>query len=301
LDGDAVNCIDNVDRPFGGAAISSILTESRYKDRLLGKNENASVLTTSLWMITGNNLVFQGDIKTRVLICDIDPQVERPEERTFDVDPRKYFLDHRGELIAAGLTILRAFHVAGRPAQGLVPYGRFEAWSDWIRSSLVWCGESDPCETRYRLDEVDPVSNLLRQLLRAWFEQFGTHVVTTGEVVKACELLGPDSHLQEVLLEIAGERDGTVNRRRLGKWIESHQRRIEGGLRVVRSGDRNHTAQWRVEQVSPDSRGLQGLRGSFHTDAGNCQCDSFHIGAETIPRNPGNPEDDGEEAATCPL
>lgn len=65
--------------------------------------------------------------------------------------------ENRAKLVVAGLTVLRAYHVAGRPDQGLPVFGRFEEWSDWVRSSLVWLGMANPCITRKRAEEVDPV------------------------------------------------------------------------------------------------------------------------------------------------
>ncbi|MBK8123956.1 MAG: hypothetical protein IPK54_10475 [Dokdonella sp.] len=48
--------------------------------------------------------------------------------------------DHRQELLGAALTVLRAYIVAGKPAQPIQPYGSFEEWSGLLRGALVWLG-----------------------------------------------------------------------------------------------------------------------------------------------------------------
>jgi hypothetical protein len=48
------------------------------------------------------------------------------------------------------LTVLRAFHVAGRPS-ATVPLGSFEDWSTWIRDALIWLGQPDPCATMEKI------------------------------------------------------------------------------------------------------------------------------------------------------
>src|SRR5262245_50406778 len=80
-EGEPVAVIDNVERPFGSAALCSILTQTSWRDRVLGKSQTLSLPTTNTtWFITGNNIVFVGDITTRTLVCDLDPRCERPEE-----------------------------------------------------------------------------------------------------------------------------------------------------------------------------------------------------------------------------
>ena len=49
-----------------------------------------TVLTNVLWLITGNNLVFQGDMTTRVVICTMDAGIEHPESRRFERDLRTW-------------------------------------------------------------------------------------------------------------------------------------------------------------------------------------------------------------------
>jgi hypothetical protein len=61
---------------------------------------------------TGNNLTIAGDLTRRVIMATLDANCERPEMRTFNVDARTEALTHRPELVAAALTVLRAWHVA---------------------------------------------------------------------------------------------------------------------------------------------------------------------------------------------
>ena len=120
MTGDPIICYDNVEKPFGSPALCSVLTSTEFKDRILGETRSISVPTNCLFLATGNNLTFHGDLSTRAVVCcRIDPGVERPEERHFKRDLRKHIPEHRGRLVAAVLTILRAYYVAGRPKQDL--------------------------------------------------------------------------------------------------------------------------------------------------------------------------------------
>ena len=60
--------IDNVAHPVVGEAICTVLTKPKYKGRILGESRSAEVCTNALWLITGNNLIFEGDITRRVIL-----------------------------------------------------------------------------------------------------------------------------------------------------------------------------------------------------------------------------------------
>jgi hypothetical protein len=251
IEGEPVNCVDNIERPFSSAALCSILTQVSWKDRVLGKTGTATVPTCATWLATGNNLVIAGDLTTRSLVCDLDPKVERPEERKFEVNLYTHIPEQRVKLVPAALTILRAYHIAGRPDQNLSVYGRFEGWSDWVRSALVWCGEPDPCATRRRFEYVDPVRSQIKAVLAAWLDLVGEKAVTAAEAIAAAKsaATGKPSALWQALVDALGGVEGDLYPLKLGHWLVKHERRPEGGLRLERAGDRRGSALWKVSHV----------------------------------------------------
>ncbi|MCP4036596.1 MAG: bifunctional DNA primase/polymerase [bacterium] len=249
LEGVQVASIDNVERPLGDPVLCSVLTQELWRDRVLGVSKTATVPTSSTWLATGNNLVFEGDITTRVIPCDLDPKQERPEERQFDVDLYKYVPAHRGQLVAAGLTVLRAYHVADRPDQGLSVFGRFENWSELVRNAVVWCGAADPNAGRARLETYDPVRRQLNTVLLAWRRVFESRPFTVAQVVDrlhAEDIDGAEQALKRELEQVAGDAAGQLDTRRLGAWLVSQEKRIEKGLRVERMDTRQNALRWRV-------------------------------------------------------
>jgi hypothetical protein len=59
--------------------------------------------------------------------------------------------ENRGQLLGAGLTILRGYFAIGKPNMQLKPWGSYEGWSDLVRSAVKWSGMSDPGDTRQEL------------------------------------------------------------------------------------------------------------------------------------------------------
>lgn len=251
LEGDSIICYDNIERPFESASLCSVLTEGFYKDRILGQTKSLGVRVTSTFLATGNNLTFHGDISTRTLLCKIDPRKEHPEQREFNINLREYIPENRGEIVQAGLTVLRAYHVAGRPKQDIKQFGRFEEWSNWIRSALVWLGREDPCKSREEIEHTDPIRLTLSNLLTAWFEVFGDIGYRAKDVVKRVFEGESDAHatLKEALIEFAADARGEISQRVLGNKLSSCKGRIENGLRLEISGQLQGTNLWRVKKI----------------------------------------------------
>ncbi len=247
-EGEPVAVIDNIERPFGSAALCSILTQPTWRDRVLGKSQTISLPTTqTTWLATGNNIQFVGDITTRTLVCDLDPRVERPEERRFEVNLHHYIPAHRGELVVAGLTLLRAYHVAGRPDMKLSVFGRFEEWSNWIRSTIVWLRLADPCQTRHRVEATDPIRTQLTELLTALQSHFGEARFPVSKVITA---MASNTTLQDAVKPImAVTSTGQSHAQCLGLFFQRVDRRPEGGIRLIRCQKAGGVATWRIERV----------------------------------------------------
>ena len=251
--GDVLIAIDNCEEPLGGELLCQTMTQTSLKVRILGKSVNAEVPSNAAIFATGNNLTFEGDITRGALRATLDAGVERPELRAFDRDPLAMVEAHRGDYVLAGLTILRAFHIAGRP-QERTPLGSFAEWSRWIRAALIWLGEADPCDTMEQLRGADPKLEALTSVLEGWREVIGMDRVTVRNVIERAteQRVLPNMHTEyahsdfrEALLRVAGE-GGEINGRRLGKWFGSNQNRIMHGLRLVNAGLSAGTTRWQL-------------------------------------------------------
>lgn len=156
----------------------------------------------------------------------------------------------------AGLTILLAYHRAGNPTQNIKPFGRFEEWSDHVRSSIIWIGMTDPCESRKDIENADPVRILLGSLFSSWYEIFESRGIKVKELVDKVSIPAPDTHtkahetLRESLIELAGDPKGGVNLKSLGTKLRSYKNRIEGGLRLEQKGTHQGTSLWCIRKIN---------------------------------------------------
>jgi hypothetical protein len=253
IKGSQIIGLDNCTIPIGGGLFCQAATEQVVSIRDFGVLKDVEVENTALILVNGNNLVFLGDIVRRVLRAALDPKCERPELLEFAFCPLTMAAERRRELVAAGLTILRAFHVAGRPKQdALKPLGSFDDWSHWVRAALVWLAEPDPCLTMAAAGDTDPDLIRMRNLLGAWSDIF-TGAVTVKRAIQEARqhtkdnavLADQRAALLEAIEAIAAER-GDINARTLGKWLARHKGRILDKMCFEEDGTSKRATLWKV-------------------------------------------------------
>jgi putative DNA primase/helicase len=301
LEGSVVSVIDNCERPLRSVALCTALTEATMRDRILGSTRTITVPTNTTWVATGNNLLIDGDLSSRALLCSLDPHCEHPEQREFQVDLHADVPRRRGELAAAALTVVRAYLAADPPRPDIPTFGRFEAWSRFVREPLAWLGMSDPCDTMGKIKSRDWVRKALGNFFEAWHEAFDA----TPQSVKAAIQISETNEALRTALETVGLDHGKLNARKIGNFLAKYEGRIEHGYRAEQAGTRRGVALWVVVKT--------GFAGFAYTHVGNCQDyrayartrdDTYTEGAGTNPQNPTKPtngaDDTREPLATCP-
>lgn len=281
--GDAVVLIDNVVKPVDSAALCAVLTAATYRDRVLGVSQQITVPTAATWLMTGNSLEFVGDLTSRALLSVLDPECEHPEARPFRRNLGDYVLAHRGDLIRAALTIPLAYRAAGSPGV-LATRSRFEEWDAFVRRPLIWLGAEDPLDTQAELRASDPVREALVAALNAWEAEFGDTPASVAMAVEVASGTGfsEKGQLRDALLEVAGERNGAINSRRLGRYLVRYLRRIEGGKRFEDAGSDRLSCRrlFKVHRVSSVS--------SVSSNPSREKQESEGVGIETNAGNAGN-------------
>jgi hypothetical protein len=256
--------IDNIEHPLQSAFLCQALTQQVMKIRVLGLSRIIETPVNSAIHATGNNLIIEGDLCRRTLLCSMDANEERPELRKFDFNALELVRAQRPMLVIAGLTILRAYRLSqARSAGGIGrdPIGSFEMWSSWVRDALIWAGcKGDPCATIAKVQAENPKRNELEPVLAQWMKHIGKgSVVTTEQVAtKAEEVAGMiptnpptlvhDGEFYNSLLMATKERGGKVSRGKLTRWLDRNKSKVIGGQRIIKEDTKMHGYwQWRLE------------------------------------------------------
>ena len=254
LQGAGAIAIDNCTAPLDGAFLCTSLTQTSNMVRPLGSSKQIEVPTKAFISATGNNLTIRGDMTRRAIVCRLDAQMERPELRTFDFEPVAQAKADRVRYVTAALTILLAFRTAGSPRQSN-PLGSFEEWSQLVRDALIWLGCADPVSTMEQGRASDPALSELGEVLTQWRKVIGTERTTVRKVIERATRQTPAGYgstkldfdhpdLREALLAVAGQ-GGAINGKKLGKWLQMHEKKIAANCCVYKAGDYDGIMTWK--------------------------------------------------------
>lgn len=255
LAGQPIVSIDNVNGELGGDSLCQMVERPVVSIRPLGVSKLIRIESRASIFATGNNIRLVGDMTRRTLLCSLDPNLERPELRTFDSDPLEAVQADRGAYIAAALTIVRAYMLADCPGQ-LPALASFETWSMMVRSALVWLGRVDPIKTMEAARAEDPELTRLGGVMKTWHDAVGSTSYTSGGIAALIDTRDPHGRLVypdliTALTEVSDNKRGGVDTRRLGHFLGRSLNRIVDGLRFVSDTDTHNSQKlWKVVRVS---------------------------------------------------
>ena len=295
--------LDNVASALGGPSFDAALTATSWQDRILGKSETTGKLPlTTVWIATGNNLVFGADTARRTLYCRLESPLEHPEDREDFRHPNivQFVRSNRHRLAAAAVTMLRAYFAADCPSVEMQSWGSYSAWSKLIRSAIIWAGLPDPAGTRTLVRQTDRSAELLGMLMDGIEDAAPGEGLTASEMVTLLQHpIGPDEtdayeSLRAVVNELCEPKTSggrlIYSSRRLGNRLKSFTGRVCGNRKLIRSDERTKAGyRWLIENseqpkidtpVAPDTptaigSGVTGVAGASPTGhSGNGFVDS---------------------------
>ncbi|NMM80885.1 hypothetical protein B2J86_08090 [Acidovorax sp. SRB_14] len=231
-------------RPFD--KLCSALTSEYLEGRQLGLSRTVVVGTKALILSSGNNVRPIDDMVRRCICIHLDPGLETPAARVYT---RPHLLDEvrkeRIKYIAAALTIVRAWVLAGQPMASCQSVASYAAWSDWCRQPLLWLDQPDPASCVFQALKEDPAQLLLGRVLHGWREKHGSSPKMVRDVVRAAVHLDDADDFRDALAEAAGGAE-TINARKLGNWLARNEGKIAGPYRLRRAAKTRNAENWEV-------------------------------------------------------
>jgi hypothetical protein len=252
---------DNVTSVLRSGRLASLLTMDQASVRVLGTTNNTQIENDRLWVFTGNNIQLGGDLPRRFVWCTIDPQEERPHERTgFAIpDLPGYLKEHRGEVLAWLLTLIRYWAADGMRsvAAGADAHGRHVGVVRAVLSTAGVPGVFDHQDSRVVTEAVDTED--WADLLKAAAAAFGARSWTVRQLLDeggmaVVEALPGELRAKWDKVRYSGGAGSVA--KSLGKWLANREGRYVSGMACRRAGKttRDSAVLWRVEVVESRSK-----------------------------------------------
>jgi hypothetical protein len=257
---------DNLQSVLQSPQLAMALTAPRWKDRILGVSQTITVPQKCTWIATGNNIRLGGDLPRRCYWIRLDSRMSRPWTRTGfrHTELIRWVREHRGDLLAALLTLARAWFAAGQPPADVPTLGSFENWSKVVGGILAHAGVRGFLGNMQEFyDLSDDSTPQWESFLAGIYAEYGQERFTVSQLSGR---LQADAALKESLPEelaaVWGERDSPSDRfkTKLGKAFRTRvgTRFGSDGLFLERGGTESKGKQirWKVSCA-----GMQGSQG----------------------------------------
>ncbi len=233
LDSPAHIFIDNLGRRLDSSSLAAVLTTGRWQDRILGSSTVVRLAVRCAWVCAANNPKLSSELTRRSISLRLDAGVEKPWEREGFRHPDLpgWVMAHRGELVAALLTLVRGWLVAGRPppTQIAKPLGSFPQWTAVIGGILEHAGVVGLLDNMHELyRDADAEGQEVRDFLLGWWERHGGKAVPLASLFTIAS--GENSTLD---LSAKSEQGQRVRLGRLLASIEGRKYRLGADLFVT--------------------------------------------------------------------
>ncbi len=245
MTGPTVLLIDNLRRRLESAAVSAAMTAETWEDRLLGHTQQVRAPVRCAWVATGNNPSLAGDIARRTIRIRLDAKIDRPWLRKGFRHPnlRGWVARHRGELVWAALTLIRAWLKKGKP-QSQKPLGMYERWVGVMGGILNVAGIPGFLENLEEFyEESDAEGAAWRTFVAAWWARFRDRKVGVSDLYP---LVNPQQRHGDPIDLPIGEGTDRSQKTRLGKLLVGMRDRQFDGFRIVKAGVRGRAQTWRL-------------------------------------------------------
>lgn len=251
LEGAKTILIDNVTRPVHSDSLATVLTSSFWEDRVLGQNKNVRIRHKATWIITGNNIKISGDLPRRCYWIRIDAKTTQPWKRTGFKHENlpKWVSEKRGEILAALLTIVSAWFIAGSPKAEVKALGSYDEWAKIVGGILKFAGISGFLENIDAFYErTDDESLQWEDFLMALRRHYKKHSFTAKSLTAR---LKEDETLRSYLPDSLSEAFDNPKKsfeRVFGKSLAQKEDVYHGKrqIRIKRVGMDGHAVRWKV-------------------------------------------------------
>ena len=259
-EGATIIVIDNVKAKIQSASLDAALTSSVVKERILGQSKNGVYPQRATWMATGNNIQIGGDMPRRSYWIRMDAHTDKPWTRHFKYDLEQWVPEHRGQIIAALLTIARAWFAAGKPSASIPRLGSFQAWADTVGGILAHTGLVDGFlgNLDQLYEQADEDAMQWAAFLYAWHDTYKDDEVLTATIAKDIKAGALDDAIIGVQLynalpdELSDLHKGDL-KKRLGKALSQRvgSQFDASGLHLLKSSvdKRSGAVYWKVAGV----------------------------------------------------
>lgn len=239
--------------PVSSEILATLVTKDNWDDRMLGASQNVQARNDRLWLATGNGLTVGGDMASRTVLVRLDPRMERPEFRKFELGQFSDWIredSNRAELIFHLIVLVQAWMQAGAGRDTSHTMRGFTRWAQIVGGLLDFHGLSGFLANTDELAARDTDEEEWATFLTKWHEVFGPTPKTSKELHVSAQVdfvMGTqvDRWARCFITDEAGH---TPTPKMLGMMLAGRRDRIYGNLTLRSARNNQNMTMWWVER-----------------------------------------------------
>lgn len=237
--------------------LATLVTKDIWDDRLLGASRNVEASNDRLWLASGNGLTVGGDMASRTVMVRLDPRMEKPELRNFEMGQFSDWIREEGnreQLLYHLLVLVQAWRQAGAAKDTKHTMRGFTRWAQVMGGFLDFHGLTGFLGNADDLAERDTDADEWGSFLKKWSEVFGTVGKTAKEVHASSQV----DYVMGTMVDkwsrcfITDDEGMVPNPRRLGMMLAGQEGRIRNGYVLRKRKTRENSQLWWVEKVGEE-------------------------------------------------
>lgn len=246
--------------------IATLVTKDDWDDRLLGASQNVQARNDRLWLATGNGLTVGGDMASRTVMVRLDPRMERPELRQFDMGQFSDWIrepGNRAELTYHLIILVQAWMQAGATKDTSFTMRGFTKWAQTVGGLLAFHGLTGFLSNTDDLAARDTDEEEWATFLAKWHQIFGPSPRTSKELHVSAQVdfvMGTQVDRWGRCF-ISDEAGHTPTPKVLGMMLAGRRDRIYGGLTLRSTRNNQNATVWWVEkrEDGPEQAGVRDM------------------------------------------
>jgi hypothetical protein len=234
--------------------LATLVTKDTWDDRLLGASRNVEASNDRLWLASGNGLTVGGDMASRTVMVRLDPRMEKPELRNFEMGQFSDWIREEGnreQLLHHLLILVQAWRQAGAEKDTTHTMRGFTRWAQVMGGFLSFHGLTGFLGNAGELAERDTDAEEWGMFLKKWTEVFGTAAKTSKELHASAQVdFVMGTMVDKWSRAFITDDEGMVpNPRRLGMMLAGQEGRIRNSYVLRKRMSHEKSQLWWVEKV----------------------------------------------------
>jgi len=230
---------------LNNSVFESVVTATRYSDRLLGKNESVTFDNELDFSFSGNlGITLTPDLSNRTIFIKLFLDIEDANRRKFDnPNLHEIVLGKRNELLSALYSLVRNWFDKKCP-KGLIPFASFPEWARVCGGIMEAAGYDSPCKKSNEEIgiSIDTETDEMKELFELCYNKRKGYWLTKMDIKNL--IIDPNENIMSYM-----QWENRSSQTKFGIKLNKFVGRILSDIRLIVEDKKIRSSRWKYKFV----------------------------------------------------